>query len=164
ASTALTVFSTHGWNGTEIKMNDLIAIRWESLLVVAGALGLAVWALRDPETSPQREDASGPRVVRLRYRGANGTSVKEVESGAILGRSPDCALVIDAPTVSRHHARITFDAEARIEDLDSTNGTSVNGRRIEGSAVLRRGDRIALGAAKLSFLGIMPRELRGSKG
>ena len=64
-----------------------------------------------------------------------------------LGRSPDCALVFADDTVSRHHARLELrDGRWFLVDLDSSNGTLVNGRRVRDSEV-RAGDEIQLGAA-----------------
>jgi len=53
--------------------------------------------------------------------------------------------------ISRRHARITCESDGRyvIEDLGSTNGTHVNGRRIEGPVALEAGDRIEVGASAL---------------
>jgi DNA-binding winged helix-turn-helix (wHTH) protein len=63
------------------------------------------------------------------------------------GRDADCALVIDAGTVSRRHARITVaSGAATIVDLDSTNGTFVKGVRISGPTRLEPGDELALGS------------------
>jgi len=68
----------------------------------------------------------------------------------IAGRDADCALVIDGTTVSRRHARITVaHGAATIEDLDSTNGTHVNGTRISAATRLVPGDEFALGSEVL---------------
>jgi pSer/pThr/pTyr-binding forkhead associated (FHA) protein len=68
----------------------------------------------------------------------------------IAGRDAECALVIDGTTVSRRHARITVAAgAATIEDLDSTNGTHVNGTRISAPARLLPGNEFALGSEVL---------------
>jgi DNA-binding winged helix-turn-helix (wHTH) protein len=68
----------------------------------------------------------------------------------LAGRDEACALVIDASTVSRHHARITvISGAATIEDLESTNGTHVNGTRISGPTRLGFGDELALGSEVL---------------
>lgn len=68
----------------------------------------------------------------------------------VAGRGDECELMIDAVTVSRRHARITVRAgAATIEDLGSTNGTSVNGVRISTSTALADGTLIALGTAQL---------------
>ena len=66
------------------------------------------------------------------------------------GRDPDCALVIDASTVSRRHARILVaDGQATIEDLASTNGTCVNGTRIAQPTALPPGSEVLLGSELL---------------
>jgi DNA-binding winged helix-turn-helix (wHTH) protein len=68
----------------------------------------------------------------------------------LAGRDDACALVIDAGTVSRRHARITVVAgTATIEDLESTNGTHVNGTRISSPTRLSPGDDLALGSERL---------------
>jgi DNA-binding winged helix-turn-helix (wHTH) protein len=68
----------------------------------------------------------------------------------LAGRDDACALAIDASTVSRHHARITVVSRAAtIEDLDSTNGTHVNGTRISGPTRLSLGDELSLGSELL---------------
>lgn len=77
--------------------------------------------------------------------------------GAVIGRSPrNAALLIDAPTLSREHARLFVepgDEALLLEDLGSTNGTSVNGRRLgAGSSVpVRAGDTIEFGAVKVEL-------------
>jgi DNA-binding winged helix-turn-helix (wHTH) protein len=66
------------------------------------------------------------------------------------GRDAECSLVIDGTTVSRRHARITVArGAATIEDLDSTNGTFVNGTRISAPTRLAPGDEFALGSELL---------------
>ncbi len=65
-----------------------------------------------------------------------------------IGRSSVSDIVIDEPSISRQHARITLtDAGLLIEDLGSSNGTFVNGQRISKvqPLILRLGDTIQLG-------------------
>ncbi len=70
----------------------------------------------------------------------------------IAGRDADCSLVIDASTVSRRHARITvLSGRVTIEDLDSTNGTFVNGTRISLPTTAVPGNSIALGSEALQL-------------
>ena len=79
----------------------------------------------------------------------------EAEGGLVIGSHPalvDC--VIDDSTVSRRHARVFVAGEAcRIEDLNSTNGTFVNGRQPAPfeRVSIAPGDRVALGAIKLQL-------------
>jgi DNA-binding response OmpR family regulator len=76
-------------------------------------------------------------------------SLREVPLPAectILGRAPECDLVIEGRLVSRQHAAISRSGTSYIlEDLGSHNGTTVNGQRLSGRWVLRDGDRIELG-------------------
>jgi DNA-binding winged helix-turn-helix (wHTH) protein len=68
----------------------------------------------------------------------------------VVGRDDACGLVIDASTVSRQHARITVvSGAATIEDLESTNGTHVNGTRISAPTRLAFGDELSLGSEVL---------------
>ena len=63
-----------------------------------------------------------------------------------IGRSPDNDLVIDDPYVSRYHARIWRDPDGyRLEDLDSLNGTFVNGQRMAAGGTLQVNDRDTVG-------------------
>lgn len=64
----------------------------------------------------------------------------------ILGRDPACDRQIDAPGVSRRHARLYQQAGGCwLEDLGSTNGTFVNGQRLSAPRLLQSGDEIRLG-------------------
>jgi DNA-binding winged helix-turn-helix (wHTH) protein len=70
----------------------------------------------------------------------------------LLGRSEEAPVRIDAPGVSRRHARIVVtDDGATIEDLASKNGTFVGERRLEGPTPLHDGDRLSLGRQLLVF-------------
>lgn len=68
----------------------------------------------------------------------------EAEVG--IGRLEDNALCLPKNNVSKHHARLLYkDDRYVIVDQQSTNGTYVNGRRISGPSVVRRGDKIYIG-------------------
>ena len=70
----------------------------------------------------------------------------------LVGRSVDCTVRLDSTDVSRRHARIvvTNDA-ASIEDLASTNGTFVNGKRVTGTVPLTDGATVAFGSMEALF-------------
>ena len=65
-----------------------------------------------------------------------------------IGRSSESALVIRDDYTSSHHARLVLRGDSwTIEDLDSTNGTFVNGKRVTGASVsLSLGTPIKVGA------------------
>jgi DNA-binding winged helix-turn-helix (wHTH) protein len=72
----------------------------------------------------------------------------------LLGRDEDVAVRVDAPGVSRHHARIVVaGGEATLEDLGSKNGTFLRGQRLEAPTLLSDGERFQLGRQLLVFRG-----------
>jgi hypothetical protein len=67
----------------------------------------------------------------------------------LVGRHDACDVVVGHPSVSRRHARLSFrDGHWVLRDLDSTNGTRVNGKRVVRCR-LEPGDRLSLGSADL---------------
>lgn len=91
--------------------------------------------------------------LRLLYHRTQGDTLRAREEEILfgerttisIGRASDNDVVLDAPTVSRHHARVTRQGERiKIEDLRTSNGTFVNGRRVS-SAWLEMGDTVRIG-------------------
>ena len=69
-----------------------------------------------------------------------------------IGRAARADFIVDAPLVSRVHCRLTAGADAlELKDLDSTNGTFVNGTRVD-SARLSPGDHLQVGRVELVAL------------
>lgn len=72
--------------------------------------------------------------------------------GAKLGRSRKCDIVVDDANVSREHAELRPRGGSWVlTDLGSTNGSSVNGRRIDAPTVVKAGDEVELGSASMKF-------------
>jgi pSer/pThr/pTyr-binding forkhead associated (FHA) protein len=82
-------------------------------------------------------ESSGERAVTLRL---------PANSAKTVGRGPAADFIVDAPLVSRVHCRLTADRSDQliIEDLGSTNGTIVNGKKVD-RGILRTGDRLLIG-------------------
>ena len=70
-----------------------------------------------------------------------------------IGRAVGADFIVDAPLVSRVHCRLTAlpSGELEVRDLNSTNGTFVNGQRVE-SARLSSGDHLGVGRVELVVL------------
>jgi pSer/pThr/pTyr-binding forkhead associated (FHA) protein len=69
----------------------------------------------------------------------------------LIGRSRSCDLALRSPDASRRHAEIVLGASGwLVRDLDSTNGTFVNGERVT-ERPLRPGDRIEIGGDAITF-------------
>ena len=98
--------------------------------------------------------ADGARdVLRLNIVAGNGAGeTVEVADEFVIGRqAPGAGSLANDIEISRTHARITAEPDGRfvIEDLGSTNGTYVNGARIETPVALEAGDRIEVGGSAL---------------
>lgn len=85
----------------------------------------------------------------IRGRGASET-VKLVDGVTTVGRQDDCQLRIKSSQVSRKHCEI-FEKKGLllVKDLGSSNGTFVNGQRIDGQRVIEPGDMLTIGPVKL---------------
>jgi hypothetical protein len=71
----------------------------------------------------------------------------------VVGRRADCAIVIDDSFVSGEHAEVSHERGSwRIRDLNSTNGTLLNGTRLTIPADLRAGDVVQIGGVHLQFV------------
>jgi hypothetical protein len=110
--------------------------------------------------APPLDDSLGstliqiPRLPRLVITTGTGEGQEfKLRAKATLGRAPDNDIILEDPKVSRHHAVIAFTEERySITDLESANGTFVNGIRVrEPHHPLRAEDIIALGDTELTF-------------
>ncbi len=84
---------------------------------------------------------------------ANALRISQLMDGIprIIGRAPDSFIRIDEAVVSRHHARLSCEGgRIVLTDLNSSNGTYVNGQRIT-RAVVSTGDRIRIGATEYTI-------------
>lgn len=96
---------------------------------------LSVGAPGEPEPHPELDDAPAQLQV---VAGPDAGGVHLLHGGEIrVGRSADADVPLDDPDVSRLHCTVTVSADGRVAvaDLDSTNGTTVNGARVDGRAV-----------------------------
>jgi hypothetical protein len=120
----------------------------------------AVWA----EVAPARGGAPAPRAAktrqpRRRTTRSGGRAVVIVEpketKGAryllademTLGRAAGCTITVDDTYASQLHARLfQRDGALHVEDLGSTNGTYVNGRKVDNPVAVHPGDKVKVGA------------------
>jgi hypothetical protein len=109
-----------------------------------------VYSVSDRVSEPLREP--DPRRGRARLRVQGGRTELVGAEGAVLGRSRDSDVVIDDPNVSRHHAEVRPSGGSWIvNDLGSTHGIKLNGRRVTGAQSLKRGDVIEIGTSQVTF-------------
>jgi len=86
----------------------------------------------------------------LKYR---GTRFPIRRGETLLGRSPYCSIVLSNPLASRQHCALKLDAgRLTIADLESANGTWVNGERVEAARALSVGDLLRIGTDVLEVM------------
>ena len=84
---------------------------------------------------------------------ASDSATFRIPAGSVktIGRSPGAEFILDAPLVSRLHCQLSAtDHTLDVKDLNSTNGTFVNGERIV-TARLQPGDRLKVGRVELTI-------------
>src|SRR5437660_1022837 len=99
----------------------------------------------EPEQTvvPTLQIVSGPLIGRL---------FKVDRDLLIIGRNPDCDLVLEPKSVSRRHAAVVRrGSDYLLKDLGSTRGTFVNGQRLTQPVVIRDGCVIQVGELQLVF-------------
>lgn len=81
-----------------------------------------------------------------------GTSLTLGSTPVLIGRAPECTLVLDDDYASNRHARVfQRNGEWMVEDLGSTNGTLVSDRRIEGAVAFRPGAQVRIGRTEIEL-------------
>ncbi|HEY8131359.1 MAG TPA: FHA domain-containing protein [Thermoanaerobaculia bacterium] len=78
-----------------------------------------------------------------------------IDEETVIGRGSRCQIRLHSSSVSRQHARIRLDSSGpSIEDLQSRNGTFVNGKRIEAPTALQNGDNIEIGVDAMTIVNV----------
>jgi pSer/pThr/pTyr-binding forkhead associated (FHA) protein len=104
----------------------------------------------EPEPEPVPEPEPEPEPQEIVTLSVDGRTIPLADR-AVIGRSRECDVRVDDANVSRRHAEIRKDGDDYwVADLGSTNGTELNGRRVERSR-LADGDRISVGSSDLRF-------------
>jgi predicted component of type VI protein secretion system len=92
---------------------------------------------------------------------SNGQEVarRELDCGLVIGRAPDCDMAVRDILLSRRHVRIQpSDDGWMVQDLQSKNGTVLNGERLRSPKVLRDNDVVRFGRSKIIFHAGLPDE------
>lgn len=122
----------------------------------AGGAAVAATVVGSRLDTPDAPDEA-PAVPKLELE-LEGKKVELREGTVRIGRATDCAIVIDDDAlVSRHHAEVEVSGSlVMLRDLDSSNGTRVNGEVISRAQPLNDGDRIGIGGKEVSFSADVP--------
>lgn len=124
--------------------------------------------MTDDPTRTLDSPARTAKHARLWLEVVEGTAAARIEIAAghtLIGRAEGAQLRLEADGVSRHHAKIVDhgDGLVNVLDLGSTNGTYLNGRRVD-AAVLREGDELRVGQVVLRVGGEVPSAPRPTTG
>ena len=95
----------------------------------------------------------------------NGERIPLTHWENIIGRAKNADVVLSYPSVSRTHAAMNRNdrGEWTLYDLDSTGGTTVNGRKVDGDAIAKDGDVLAFGGVETVFLPVPVEEKRAER-
>lgn len=99
--------------------------------------------------SPDSASVSAPAAVSAALETGQST-LALTHRHTVLGRGADADLRLDDPSVSRRHAEIVLSDPPRVNDLGSTNGTFLDGERVQ-SAELYDGARVGIGSLTMVF-------------
>ncbi len=110
----------------------------------------------------EANDAPAPAqgMLLIVMKGNNVGTIFELDTKVgmyVIGREDTCDIVVVDADVSRRHAAVRFDAEQGrfvVKDLDSRNGTFVDGERLSGLRPLDVGDKITLGTTTVMRLSL----------
>jgi FHA domain len=108
--------------------------------------------LRDLRAAAREPGASLGRLFVIESPGGDPEQGRSFDLDAIttLGRDVNNAIVVDDPFASAEHAVLTYRGRSwYVEDLDSTNGTYVNGRAVDAVSPLGYGDEVSIGQVRL---------------
>ena len=154
---------------SELTLNiirlGILALLWAFVFSIVGALrgdlyGTRVLtrsgggALTDRRTGrPPRAVRRGPQTLAVVQGSLRGTTVPLNEGGLLVGRNPECSLVLTDDYASGRHLRIYLgpDAQWYADDLNSTNGTFINNQRIGTGHRLEVGTQIRIGQTILEL-------------
>src|ERR1700733_1117573 len=106
-----------------------------------------------PDPQSNEADATPEQLLAeiFVYVGQDLIAKYSIEHGEyIIGRDASCPIVVDADLVSRHHARLTFNAfELVLEDLGSSNGVFIEGVQVQLPTRVRLDQEVQIGTARL---------------
>jgi pSer/pThr/pTyr-binding forkhead associated (FHA) protein len=99
-----------------------------------------------PRPAKRQPHTSSPRTLVVTQGSLTGTSLPLREAGTVIGRNPECALVLDDDFASGRHARVfQRDGAWFVEDLGSTNGTWLGTQRLTEPVRVEAGTSLRIG-------------------
>ena len=127
-----------------------------SEVVASDGVGAGETAITPPAPRVRKSISGQPRLIVSRDGSAKSNlerAVPLLTPRTVIGRGHDADLRLSDPGVSRHHAQVELrDGAVWVEDLGSTNGTTLDGVKVTSPVALTHGQRITMGSTVLVFL------------
>ena len=118
----------------------------------AGTDDSGVLPRREKRQGPDLRAGVDPRLEVVAAMGLDPGTSFDLADGATMGRTDDAEIPIDDPFASSVHARIFPRGQFMyIEDMGSTNGTYLNGRRLRAAERLKVGDMVRIGETEYRY-------------
>lgn len=130
----------------------LLAIRLALIVALYAFLGWALYTLwKDLKQRSQAVSApSVPALSLAPQAQGERPPMRFLTPQVIIGRDPACDCRLEDKTISGQHARLSYHhAQWWVEDLNSTNGTFLNGEPVLGAVVATSGDQLRCGGVDL---------------
>ncbi len=152
--------STNGatLNGNRLTANVPDEIKDDDALIIGDVDGntliMSLQITKDGVAQGKESTEAIEAAVQSYTRMVAEIELSAVADGTVIaGREAECDLHLPHPAVSREHAKIFKNSEGRfaIEDMNSANGTFLNGRLVEGTQLLEQEDEVQIGPFKLLF-------------
>lgn len=140
--------------GRRVTAEELVAANEQASSISKPSGRLS--ALRNRSQNKQSAPPAPPtRVVITTGKGAGATAqLPQLDQEIVLGRAASSDLDLDDDYASSRHAKIWRDAQGFVvEDLNSTNGTYVNGQRITQPTRIAPGDIVRIGRSQMQLDG-----------
>jgi hypothetical protein len=145
-----------------------LALLWILVLSVVGVLRRDLFGTRvtrratartaGPATTPvavrgrDTEDRRHPHTLVVTEGSLKGTSLALGQAAVLIGRAPECTLVLEDDYASNRHARLFLDAGTwLVEDLGSTNGTYLGRSKVESPTPVDVGTPVRVGRTVLEL-------------
>jgi hypothetical protein len=137
-------------------MDGFLAVIWVVRLVFLALLYLFLFRVirslvRDLRSAAREPGSTLGRLIVVESPAGEPATGRSFDLDAItsLGRDVNNAIVVEDPFASAEHAVLTYRGRSwYVEDLDSTNGTYVNGRAVASVAPLGFGDELSIGQVR----------------
>ena len=98
------------------------------------------------------EPRGGPRTLVVTEGSLQGTTITLGQAPVLIGRAPECTLVLDDDYASNRHAKLSLQqGRWMVEDLGSTNGTFLGRNRVETATPIDVGSAVRIGRTVLEL-------------